>query len=288
MGPVVRVFDTFLFSGIGTELDMLECRLTELEDSGIHRHVIVEGTRTFQGTEKPLVFRENASRFSRWASRIEYVTLYPGTSRPGKQPGDHWAREHASRQAVWRGLAGAEPGDIIIHGDVDEIPTPAAVESLREHAEEVVPSKLQARWANFAVDWLMPGQYPWTAPSVMRLGQLDDFTLLRETGWPTWPHARPGSWHLTWLGGPKAIAEKVSCFSHPEAAAWISPGNDQGQFYERGVNWAAADRPEVQQLAVDVDETWPRWIWQSWDPEKRCRRPEGPAPEIWFRPREAA
>ncbi len=284
----MRVFDTFLFSGIGTELDMLECRLTELEDCGIERHVIVEGTLTFQGNPKPLTFQANRERFRRWQDRIEYVAFTPGTRQPGKQPGDHWAREHASRQATWRGLTGAEAGDVIIHGDVDEIPTPAAVASLRAHADEIRPCKLLARWANFAVDWLMPSQYPWTAPSVMLFGQLADLTDLRERGWPLWPYAVPGSWHLTWLGGREAISEKVGCFSHPEAASWISPGNDQGQFYERGVNWAASDRPETPQLAVDVDETWPRWIWQSWDPEKKCRRPEGPAPAVWFRPRGTA
>lgn len=286
----MRIFDTFLFSGIGTELDLLECRLTELEDSGIYRHVIVEGRLTFQGRPKPFTLEENWPRFERWRNQILYVQHMPVTSEPGKEPGDAWAREHSSRQVTLEALQTleAEPGDIVLHGDVDEIPFREAIWSLAEHADEITPCKLQARWANFAVDWLMPPQYPWTAPSVMRFGQLSNFTQLREHGWPVWPYARPGSWHLTWLGGPEAIAEKVGCFSHPEAAAWISPGNDQGQFYERGVNWAAADRPEVQQIAVDVDETWPRWIWQSWDPERKCRRPEGPAPAVWFRPREAA
>lgn len=281
----MKVWDTFLFSGIGTELDMLECRLHELENAGVYRHVIVEGTLTFQGKPKPLVLWENRARFDRWATRIEYVSVIPGTHEPGKQPGDHWAREHSSRQAVRNGLHGVEDGDIIIHGDVDEIPTPAAIESLREHADEIIPCKLRAWWCNFAVDWMMPETYPWTAPSVMRYGQLDNFTMLRETNWPIWPYARPGSWHLTWLGGPEAIAEKVRCFAHPEARAWIEPGNEQGKFYERGINWAASDRPEVAQEPVDVDESWPRWIWESWDPANRRRRPEGPAPAIWFRPR---
>lgn len=285
----MRVWDTFLFAGIGTELDMLECRLTELEDAGVDGHVIVEGSLTFQGQPKPLYFEKYFERFEPWAERIIYIPHIPSSDVPGKQPGPNWAREHSSRQAAVQGLlmAGVEPGDIVIHGDVDEIPAPAAIASLRRHVPEIRPCKLAARWANFAVDWLMPPQYPWTAPSVMRWPQLTDFTQLRETGWPLWPHLQPASWHLTWLGGPEAIAEKVRCFSHDEARSWIEPGNDQGQFYERGLNWAASDRPEVQQLAVDVDDTWPRWIWRSWDPERRCRRPDGLAPAIWFRPREA-
>jgi Glycosyltransferase family 17 len=281
----VKVFDTFLFSGIGTELDMLECRLASLEDAGIDRHVIVEGTRTFQGDPKQLTFMNSGQRFARWMDKITYIPHQPTTARPGKEPGDHWAREHSSREAVWEGLEEADTGDIILHGDVDEIPFPEAIASLRENADDLRPCKLRARWCNFAVDWLMPAAIPWTAPSVMRFGQVMDFTRLREQGWPVYQHLQPASWHLTWLGGPEAIAEKVRCFSHPEAAGWIEPGNAEGQFYERGINWAAGDRPEVQQLAVDVDAGWPRWIWASWDPEKKCPRPEGPAPAVWFRPR---
>jgi Glycosyltransferase family 17 len=281
----VKVWSTFLFSGLGTELDMLECHLMELDSTYVYMHVIVEGTRTFQGTPKPLHFIEHSERFAPWADRIVYIAHDPSDQVPGKEPGAHWAREHSSRMATWQGLAGAEPGDIIIHGDVDEIPTPAAIASLVEHQDDLKPCKLLARWANFAVDWLMPPEYPWTAPSVMRYGQVWNMTQLRENGWPVYPWLQPASWHLTWLGGPDAIAEKVASFSHPEAVSWIEPGNAAGKWYQQGINWAASDRPELQQLAVDVDPTWPLYIWQSWDPLARRRFPGGPAPAVWFRPR---
>jgi hypothetical protein len=37
---------------------------------------------------------------------------------------------------------------------------------------------------------------------------------------------------------------------------------------------------------VEVDSTWPEWIYRSWDPG--LQRPVGPAPAVWFRPRPEA
>jgi hypothetical protein len=281
---VTRVFDTFLYSGIGTEPDLLECRLREL-DGLVDHHVIVEGGFTFQGRPKPFNFHYDRERFAPWADRIRYVQVYPGTRNPGKEPGDTWAREHDSRQAARKGLVDADEGDIVLHGDVDEIPSREAVASLREHAGEVTPCKLELRFFMFAVDWEVP--WPWHAPSVMRYGQLSDFTQLRETGWPVWQRVRPAGWHMTWLGGEHAAREKVHAFSHAEAIPETEAGLATGKYLREGVWWPGQGRyHETQFRAAEVDGTWPRWIAESWDRERQ--EPSGPAPTVWFRPRESA
>jgi beta-1,4-mannosyl-glycoprotein beta-1,4-N-acetylglucosaminyltransferase len=278
---VTRVLDTFLFSGIGTEADLLECRLREL-DGVVDQHVIVEGGLTFQGRPKPFNFHLERDRFEPWADRIRYIQVYPGTDQPGKEPGDTWAREHASRQAVYEGLADAKPGDIVLHGDVDEIPSREAIYSLREHAREIVPCKLELRFFMFAVDWEVP--WRWHAPSVMRYGQVQDFTYLREFGWSDYPYVQPAGWHLTWLGGEQAAREKVHAFSHAEAIPETEAGLAAGRYYRDGVWWPGRGRwHETQFTAVEVDETWPQWIADSWD--AAAQKPKGPAPDSWFRPR---
>jgi Glycosyltransferase family 17 len=281
----MRVFDTCLYSGIGTEPDLLECRLREL-DGAVDRHVIVEGTLTFQGDPKPLSFErpEMLERFEPWRNRITYVRHTPTTRCPGKEPGETWAREHSSRQAALEGLAAADvqPGDIILHGDVDEIPSREAIASLREHAAEITPCKLELRFFMFAVDWEVP--WRWHAPSVMRYGQLQDFTQLREAGWPAYPYVRPAGWHLTWLGGEQAARDKVHAFSHTEAIPETEAGLDAGKYYRDGIWWPGVGRyHETPFIAREVDGTWPTWIAGSWDAGDQ--RPKGPAPDVWFRPR---
>lgn len=284
----MKCYDTFLYSGMGTEPDLLECRLRELEDSGVDKHVIIEGALTFQGQPKMLTLNEDwRGRFRRWRDRIVYVPHYPSAEQPGKEPGEAWAREHSSRMASHRGLAmaGARDGDIVLHGDVDEIPSREVIASLREHADEITPCKLSLRFFMFAVDWEVP--WRWNAPSVMRFGQLDDFTRLRETGWGTWPYGDAHGWHLTWLGGEAAAREKVHAFAHREAIYETEQGLAAGKYYTEGVWWPGAGRPhETQFNAVEVDDSWPEWIYRSWDPSGQ--RPVGPAPAVWFRPRASA
>lgn len=283
---MTRVFDTCLYSGIGTEPDLLECRLRELETIGVH-HVIVEGGLTFQGRPKPFTLEEQRERFAPWARRITYVRHHPSTNHVGKEAGDAWAREHSSRQAVHVGLerAGARHGDLILHGDADEIPSREAILSLGINRRSVTPCKLQLRFFMFAVDWEVP--WPWHAPSVMRYGQLSSFTQLREAGWPAYEDVRPAGWHMTWLGGEQAARDKVHAFSHAEAIPETEAGLAAGRYYREGLWWPGSGRPgETQFRAAEVDETWPQWIAESWDPE--LQKPRGPAPDIWFRPRESA
>lgn len=280
----MKVFDTFLYAGQGTEEDLLECRLREL-DGLVDTHVIVEGGRTFQGDAKPLSWVSQSPRFAPWKDRIEYVPHAPSANEPGKEPGDTWAREHSSRMAVHHGLlaAGVRIGDIVLHGDVDEIPSREAITSLRDNYDQIVPCKLQLRFFMFAVDWEVP--WAWHAPSVMRYGQLENMTQLRETGWADWPYVQPAGWHLTWLGGEEAARLKVRSFAHREAIPETDAGLDAGKYLRNGVWWPGSGRPhETQFIARDVDGSWPKWIADSWDSGQQ--RPTGPAPGIWFRPRD--
>ena len=66
-----RIWDAFPFCG---ELDLLECRLTELSEY-VHRFVIAESNVTYTGLPKPLHYQENAARFEAWAGKITYVVV---------------------------------------------------------------------------------------------------------------------------------------------------------------------------------------------------------------------
>jgi len=53
------IVDSFLF---GWELDMLECRLIELYDV-VDKFYLIESSVTFQGSSKPLIYKNNLDRF---------------------------------------------------------------------------------------------------------------------------------------------------------------------------------------------------------------------------------
>jgi hypothetical protein len=81
-------------------------------------------------------------------------------------------------------------------------------------------------------------------------------------------HLTDAGWHLSWLGGADAALRKVGSFCHPEVEDRIRNGLTSDQFLREGFHVDG-----TKMTAVDVDETWPKWI------------VEGHAPASWYRPR---
>ena len=107
-------WDCFLFFN---ELDLLELRLLTL-DSVVDRFVVVESDITHSGRRKPLFFKDNRNRFSRWLHKIEH---YVPKNHPVSS--DPWTNERWQRDRIADVLR-PSPQDIITYGDADEIPRP--------------------------------------------------------------------------------------------------------------------------------------------------------------------
>jgi hypothetical protein len=76
-------------------------------------------------------------------------------------------------------------------------------------------------------------------------------------------------WHLSWLGGGEQNLKKLGAFCHPEVADSIHYGLEgENKFLRDGVHVDG-----TKMVAVDVDRTWPKWVY-----ERKC-------PANWFRPR---
>jgi hypothetical protein len=266
-------YDTFL---LNDELDMLECRLEEL-DGKVDFHVLVESPLDHQGNPKPLYYAEQryfGTRFARWHDRIINVTAELPSFEEDPNP---WSREFAMRQAVWQGLgqAGARADDLVLVCDVDEIPSDTAV-SMKP--DGVVA--LNMRLAMFAVDWVYPEQTRIAVAGRVRDLAGKPLFSLRDNGVRArLPLVSDAGWHFTWLGGPQAIARKARQFCHLELQAMIEDGNAAGEWYEQGWTWhgpSAVYPPPRRSFRLDpveVDEAWPAYI-----RDRRC-------PQDWFRPR---
>ena len=231
---------------------MLECRLTEL-DSLDCKFIIAESDVTFQGKPKPLYFLENQERFGPWKDRIIYgIAGVPETDNP-------WEREYAQRGSLLLSALGhAKPDDLIIFGDVDEIPrqkafTPGTALEMRHHL--------------FAADWVHP--QPWRGSVITKpLGLKPEYgRWLRDRRW-AWPVVPDAGWHLSWFGGTEAAKEKARSFSHTEFTGKVCRWLDEGHCLEDGLVWDDHQNLAVQQARADITEA-PRWI------------REGKCPESW-------
>jgi beta-1,4-mannosyl-glycoprotein beta-1,4-N-acetylglucosaminyltransferase len=241
------------------ELDMLECRLTEMEDYDVI-HVIVESFVTHRGEPKPLYFAsESGDRFKRWRDRICSVAVGQAAFPLGAGP---WDREHVQRDMAGLVLGAAKPDDLVLISDVDEIPSVAV---LAANPDPVLT--LSMRILAFAANWLVPA--PQHHGVVARAGWLAGKSLgaVRD-GRHSYPVLENAGWHLTWFGGPEAIAAKAEGTCHLELYEHIVAANKAGLLYERGQTWFGGDCQKVV-----PDGTWPRYIREgrcpaSWLPGK--------------------
>jgi hypothetical protein len=289
-----RYIDTFM---LHDELDMLEARLYELEGVPDLTHIIVEADVTHQDRPKPSYYLDNRERFAAWSDRIVHVWA---TDLPtaADEP-DPWSREMSQREHAITGLrqlGDIYHDDIILHGDVDEIPRPLYVTNLPRWDGITAFGMVGLFWA---VDWRYPATWwgtvacnartlahPYLQNGVGPFSNLRnrrnipaDLSCLASGGWAYGNPAflMPGrstalhdsGWHLSWLGGAERAAKKLGSFCHPEVADRLDDAiADDNRYYREGVH------VDGHKLApVDVDETWPRYV------------REGRAPTSWFRPR---
>lgn len=253
-----RVFDTFMFNN---EMDMLDARLYELADVPNLVHVAVEADVDHQDHAKPYHLTENRERFAQYGDRLRIVRA-AGLPTRAQDP-DPWARELAQREHAAGAMSDAAPDDVVLHGDVDEIPNALGVRNVRPSGFVAFDQTLYC----FAVDWLHPQR--WRGTVAGRVGAVTSFGYMRSCRnmAPTMPGALAG-WHLSWLGGRDAALAKLGSFCHPEIADRTRAGLEADEFLRTGYH---VDGKRL--VPVDVDETWPRYVY-----ERKC-------PPSWFRPR---
>jgi beta-1,4-mannosyl-glycoprotein beta-1,4-N-acetylglucosaminyltransferase len=196
----VKIYDGFMFNN---ELDLLELRLMELGDLVDH-FIVVERAVNFMRQPKPLHFQENKKRFAEWLPKIRHVVVADGPV------GEHPAIEHHQRRQIALGFADADPGDVLIIGDVDEIPTRAVVAHARELPPEH-PITFVQRLYYYSVNWLMGAEWPGTVicPRAS-LGLDPDCEKLRQHRFHFPKLCEAGS-HFSWLGPVEQIQEKLRC-----------------------------------------------------------------------------
>jgi len=244
------------------ELPMLQMRLEETQGWPAH-HVIAEATQTHRGVPKPLCYQENADRFAPWADRIIHVVA----DLPDLPP---WGREHYQRDQAWPVIdARADDTDIVIIGDVDEIPSP---ELLSWNGPGAISARM--RTTLFAVDWevpqsLIPPTCVAATVSCLR-GHGGSLAAVRDSR-NSYPVLADGGWHFSWTGGPEWQREKlVTATCHVELL-----DTTEGDLIASGERWRTGCNGEGHHpvVPVEVDQTWPKMI-----RERRC-------PEEWRRPR---
>ena len=196
---------------------MLEARLEYLNDY-VDYFVVVESNYTFNGNEKPFHVKASMDRFAKYGDRFIYVPLEVSTAGydfTKLEERNQWAMERQQRNVMAQPLDRFAPDDIVIFGDIDEIPNRNAIQEtaqLIRNGERVIAFEQDLFYFNF--DQLNANKWPGTLISTV--GQVRAFTpdLFRANRY-TYPRIG-GGWHLSYWGSPYQIQYKIDNFSHQE------------------------------------------------------------------------
>lgn len=266
---MMRIWDTFL---LRDELDMLECRLIQFQDFPVWRHVLVEAPVDHQGHPKPLYYAENQERFAPWADQIVHIVAeeLAGMGPPSPLAEHAWAREAAQRNAIGRGLADAADDDWLILADVDEIPNGAVFAAIAAGQVSTLVMKCCVFYADLLWDDLRTSVVTFAGLARAK----ESLSQTRRQLWCTGQAVPGAGHHLTWMGGQDAVRAKLAAHCHTEDNGEIESAIDGDRHWRHGANPFRRHGYDGPLRAVDIDASWPRWVW-----ERQC-------PASWFRPRE--
>jgi len=213
----MKIYDCFTFFN---EFELLELRLRELYDHVDH-FVLVEARKTFQNKEKPLYYKENAIQFAEWADKIIHYVV---DDMP--EDTDAWGRERYQRDAIVQAVSNADPNDIIMIGDADEIPRPETVDHLRTSTRDIWGFRMPL--FNFKYNYMLVNQdcySVWSGALRKRLlVSAEDFRRMRhalndfeygaqDSMLEIVEHA---GWHFTYMGNEEFAKTKIQSFAHAE------------------------------------------------------------------------
>ncbi len=243
----MRIFDLFPFFN---EIPLLELRILELRPV-VSAFGLVELPRTFTDLPKPLYFHEKRADFEHFGKEIR--TFMPEAIPSGPHPTVDWFQ----RAQLSRLIPDAEPDDIVMLSDVDEIPSREAVRDIVSQMPDH-PVALKQRLYYHRVDLYDPGMWIGTVIAKRKcLGADPNLQELRENR-GNFPIYADGGWHFSWLGDGHAIAKKLDAVDIERenqiygAHGIKEPPNDPDFFqscYQHGMDLFSRGRTK-QQVAI--------------------------------------
>ena len=215
------IVDAFIFYN---EIDMLNFRLNELYDV-VDYFILVESTHTHSFKPKPLYYKENIDKyFSKFKDKIIHIVVDDMTSKT-----DPWKNEKHQRTCINRGikLLKLNPSDIIIISDMDEIPDPSLLKSLKYKSINNVRHTLLMDFYYYNFNCLKNTK--WWQAKLVNFKTYNDLykenpEFIRDS-WNTYHEKHKdiktvdinnAGYHLSYFGDVNFIVNKISNFAHQE------------------------------------------------------------------------
>ncbi len=225
-----KIYDCFTFFN---ELDLLEIRLEEHFEH-VDYFVIAEANKSHQGFDKEYFLENNWDRYKKYHEKIIYIKV-------NDMPNDRysWTLENYQRNALSRGLINANPDDVIVISDCDEMLRPSTFELMRnDTTREMWVCRQPIFWSkiNYAQTEPKNSGYNVNSMAVVFRRLTTPQELRNQTHWAF--HSLPmehinneimtiqhAGWHFSYLGDQRQAVSKLENFAHVEARHLIKDLN---------------------------------------------------------------
>jgi len=285
---MVKIYDGFLFDN---ELELLELRLQEHWDY-VHKFIIVESTRNHRNQPKELGYADNRERFAPWADKIQHIII------DHHRDNGPWVFKNTTtgsvndqqRNVIPWGLYDADPADVLLICDVDELWRRDALQYIHSHPDYLVysPKQIMSHFnMNFVcktyqntnkchgyMSWskgirvgYLKDEYNFDATAVKGTGMFS--TLTEHTSNSDWHAVIPhGGWHFSWWGANKSDhLRKLDYYGHSDqdtalARTILDSGSVVGQKLSNPMHVPQIGNmfPEHEWAVCEVDDYYPDTI----------------------------
>lgn len=209
------MLDCFTFYN---EIELLTYRLNLLKDV-IDYFIIVESTHTFTGHEKQLYYNENKHLFEEFQDKIIHIIVddfphkYPNINIQNR---DQWTNEDYQRNCINRGLVNLNDSDYIIISDLDEIPNPTILHSIKINnvkLDEVVSLEMDFYYYNLNTLF----ENKWFKAKILNYKKYKELNeSCDKIRHMSQCYIGKCGWHLSYFGNSEFIKNKLINFSHQE------------------------------------------------------------------------
>ena len=283
----MKIYDCFPFF---CELDLLEIRLNLLNPY-VDYFVIRESNLGFAGNSKKYFFEENKHLFKDFLHKIIYLKVdnnpddfynLPYIENPQTEDElcmnkiydfvknstnwakheKHWGREFFQRESIHRGHLKCEDDDLILFGDMDEIPNPEILENLIKNYQYDKTYVFEQKMYYYYIDLFKEDRWRGTILTSYRFLKDKPLNDLRLQGRNSISGIYPfetlenAGWHFSYMGGADRVIFKIESGGHQELNNFHIKSNvrsnieNKRDIFFRGCNMQK----------VEIDQSYPKWI----------------------------